>query len=117
MQLKHLPKTALFISVVTTDRIAVRNTGVLTAKLKNYGIVPRLIINRFKLKGQDGGWVNIDGIIDTAMARLIGIVPEDKHIAASGGPLLVGNASSAVFRIASRIEGNEVPLPSIKNII
>ena len=45
-----LPKTAQFISVVTTDKIALRNTGLLNTKLIENGIVPRLILNRFKEK-------------------------------------------------------------------
>lgn len=115
-RLKGLPKTAQFISVVTTDKIAVRNTGNLVMGLKPYGIVPRLIINRFKPKLNDGRYVNIDEIIDTASARLLGVVPEDKNIAAAGGPILVGTAAAAIFRIASRIDGKDTPLPAIKSI-
>ncbi len=115
-RLKDLPQSADFISVVTTDRIAVRNTGNLVSGLKNYGITPRLIINRFKQKTLDGGYVNIDNIIDTASARLLGIVPEDKNITACDGPIFLGNAAAAIFRIASRIDGVHTPLPAIKNI-
>ena len=100
-----LPKTAQFISVVTTDRIAVRNTGVLVAKLACSGITPRLIINRFKPKGRDGKNINIDNIIDTSMARLLGVVPEDKNITSLDGPILLGTAAAAIFRIAARLEG------------
>ena len=116
-RLKVLPKTALFISVVTTDRIAVRNTGVLVSGLHSCGIVPRLIINRFKKKGSDGRFNNIDKIIDTSYAQLIGVVPEDKNISLSVGPIVLGTAAAAIFRIAARIEGNQVKLPKIKNII
>ncbi len=115
-RLKGLPKTASFISVVTTDRIAVRNTGNLVLGLEQHGITPMLIINRFKPKANDGRYVNIDNIIDTASARLLGIVPEDKNITATAGPILVGTAAAAIFRIASRIDGKRTPLPAIKNI-
>lgn len=112
-----LPKTADFISVVTTDRIAVRNTGVLCTKLSAFGIRPRLIINRFKPKMRDGSYVNIDGIIYTASAQLLGVVPEDKNISALQGPILIGTAAAAVFRIAARIDGKNTPLPEIKKIL
>ncbi|MBO5746846.1 MAG: AAA family ATPase [Clostridia bacterium] len=116
-RLKALPNTFSFISVVSTDSIAVRNTGVLTAGLKQYGIAPRLIINRFKKKDSNGKAVNIDGIIDLASARLLGVVPEDKRITGVRGPLLSGIAAAAVFRIASRIDGKECHLPKIKDIL
>lgn len=116
-RLSVLPKTADFISVVTTDRIAVRNTGFLCTKLSAFGIRPRLIINRFKPKMQDGSYVNIDGIIDAASAQLLGIVPEDKNISALQGPILIGTAAAAVFRIAARIDEKNIPLPEIKKIL
>ena len=116
-RLKSLPKTAQFISVVTTDKIAVRNTGLLNSALIADGIHTRLIINRFKPKGVDGRYVNIDNIIDNSSAQLLGIVPEDKNVSATEGPMLFGTAAAAIFRIASRIEGNHVPLPAIKNIL
>lgn len=105
------------LSVVTPDRIAVRNTGVLNNGLRLCGIEPRLIINRFKKKTSDGKYTDIDEIIDTASARLIGIVPEDKRIASAGGVPLLGTAAAAAFRIASRLDGNHVPLPAVKNIL
>ena len=116
-RLLGLPKSAEVISVVTTDKIAVRNTGILNSKLIREGFKPRLIINRFKRKTADGSTVNIDGIIDETNARLIGLVPEDKKIGAYLGPLLIGVAAKAVFRIAGRINGNEIPLPTIKEIL
>ncbi len=116
-RLKGLPKTAMFISVVTTDRVAVRNTGVLNTALAEQGIAPRLIINRFKAKGSDGRYIGIDGIIDTSAAQLLGIIPEDDSIGSANGPILLGTAAAAIFRIASRIEGHSVPLPDIKRIL
>ncbi len=116
-RLKGLPSSASFISVVTTDRIAVRNTGTLVSGLRQYGIVPKLIINRFKKRSTDGKYTNIDNVIDTASAQLLGIIPEDKNITLSQGPILLGTAASAIFRIASRIDGKSTPLPKIKNIL
>ena len=94
-----------------------RLKGVLVSKLSACGIIPRLIINRFKPKGRDGKYINIDNIIDTSMARLLGVVPEDKNITSLDGPILLGTAAAAIFRIAARIEGRDIPLPKIKNII
>ena len=116
-RLSGLPCDFSFISVVTTDPIAVRNTGVLTSGLRKYGIIPRLIINRFKPKGFDNRTVNIDDIIDSSATQLLGIIPEDRCITGSKGPLLSGIASAAVFRIASRIDGKHCRLPEIKDII
>ncbi len=112
-----LPETAEMISVVTTDKIAVRNTGLLNSALIRAGFRPRLIINRFKRKTADGNTVNIDGIIDETNARLIGLVPEDRKIGSAVGPLLFGIAAKAIFRIAGRINGLNIPLPKIKDII
>lgn len=116
-RLVGLPRSAEVISVVATDKIAVRNTGILNTELIRAGFTPRLIINRFKRKTADGSTVNIDSIIDEANARLIGIIPEDKSIGAYEGAILFGTAAKAVFRIAGRINGFENPLPKIKNIL
>ncbi len=114
---ERFSKNAMFISVVTTDRIAVRNTGSLNTRLISYGFNPRLIINRFAVRNADGGYNNIDNIIDSASARLLGIVPEDNCIGTNKNGLVFGTASAAVFRIASRLEGRETHLPKIKEII
>ena len=116
-RLLGLPKSAEIISVVTTDKIAVRNTGILNSKLIYKGFKPRLIINRFKRKTADGSIVNVDSIIDETNARLIGLVPEDKKISAYSGPLMLGIAAKAVFRIAGRIDDKKIPLPSLKEIL
>lgn len=109
--------TAEVFSIATPDPIALRNTGVLNGALKASGIKTRLIINRFKTKMPDGKTASVDKMVDTASARLIGIVPEDKRVAAAHGSLKVGTAAAALFRTAARIDGNPIPLPSIKNIL
>lgn len=117
-RLSLLPNDALFISVVTTNDIAVKNTGNLTSGLIKYGIKCRLIINRFKKKRANGSIANIDNIIDDCGATLLGIIPEDKQIGLSGrGPIVFGKAAAAFNRIASRIAGEIVFLPKIKEII
>lgn len=117
-RLKELDLDALFISVVTTDAIAIKNTGLLNSELGKYGIKPRLIINRFKKTVANGNLVNIDDIIDSSKARLIGIVPEDSLIVKySRKPIVFGKAAMALNRIASRLDGNDVKLPKVKDIL
>ena len=112
-----LPKTAQFISVVTTDKIALRNTGLLNTKLIENGIVPRLILNRFKEKNTDKTINNIDDMIDTCAAQLLGVIPEDHNINSLMGRIVVGKAALSIFKIASRLEGQNTPLTEIKDLI
>ncbi len=113
-----LPECAMFIAVVTTDDIAVKNTGVLSAGLLNHGIECRLIINRFKKKGRNKKYNNIDSIIDTCGLRLLGLIPEDATIGVnSTGPIVFGMAAKAMYRIAARIDGENVPLPTVNKIL
>ena len=117
-RLALLPHDALFISVVTPDGIAVRNTGLLCAGLWRSGIKCRLIIDRFTSKRPDGKYNCIDDIIDRSAARLLGIIPEDKYLSRLNfGECRSGKAAQAMYRIAARIDGNDVPLPQIKNVI
>ena len=117
-RLALLPHDAFFISVVTPDDIAVRNTGLLSAGLWRAGIKCRLIIDRFTLKRPDGKCSCIDNIIDCSAARLLGIIPEDKYLSRlNSGECRSGKAAQAMYRIAARIDGNDIPLPKIKNVI
>lgn len=117
-RLSLLPHNATFVSVVTDEPVALKNAGILASGLKECGIKCRLIINRFKAKGQNGKINNIDEMIDICNARLLGVVPEDKVIRLySGKPIVFGLAAKAIHRIAARLEGNTVELPRIKDII
>ena len=110
--------SAQYIAVVSTDKIAIRNTGILCSELYRLGINCRLIINRFRTHEMDGTLNNVDNIVDESCARLIGIVPEDAKVTISANrPLVLGTAAAAIFRIASRIDGNNVSLVKIKKII
>ena len=115
-RLLGIPKSVQMISVVTTDRIAIRNTGILNRELVNSGYSVRLVINRFKRKNADRSVNNIDNIIDETAARLIGIVPEDRRIGSIHGPILTGTAAKAIFRIAGRVSEKEILLPRISQI-
>lgn len=107
-----------FIEVVTPDPIAVKNTGVLTSELVGHGIECRLVIDRFETKNAERKINNIDDIIDNCGATLLGVVPEDKRIASHRKPpFIYGTAAAAIYRIAARISGKDIPLPKIKEII
>lgn len=117
-RLSELPKTAQFISVVTPEPVALKNTGALAAELLENGIKCRLVINRFEAFGQNGRVNNIDDIVNTCGARLLGIVPEDKSISLyAGKPIASGTAAKAIHRIAARLAGENVPLPKISRIV
>ena len=82
------------------------------------GIKCRLIINRFKRFEHNGKISNIDDMIDTCGACLLGVVPEDKNVSVyAGKPIVFGTAAKAIHRIAERLEGKIVFLPKIKDII
>ena len=110
---------ALFLIVSGADSVSNRDAGIIAR-----GIAakkpPRLIINRFDIDLIKGGmYKDIDSIIDTSAARLIGIVPAD-------GELLLlsvthklkpkGRAQKAFLRIIKRIGGKDVRLPKLKKI-
>lgn len=117
-RLAELSNTATFVSVVTPEPVALKNTGALTLGLSENGIKSRLIINRFKTHGNNGNINNVDNIIDTCGARLLGVVPEDRNISLfAGKPIVFGSAAKAVFRIAARLEGENIPLPKISSIL
>ncbi len=118
IKVSKLPKDALFLSVVTPDSIAIKNTGLLTSELALHSVKCRLVIDRFEPKNADGKINNIDDMIDSCGAQLIGIVPEDKGISAHrGAPFIYGTAAAAIYRIAARISCEDVLLPKIKEII
>ena len=110
---------AQFIVVSGADSVSVRDAGVISAGIRS-SVPPRLVINRFDIDMVKGGMhKNIDGIIDAASTRLLGIVPAD-------GELLTlsvnhrlkprGRAAKAFTRIIKRVSGEDVTLPKLKKI-
>lgn len=80
----------------------------------------RLIINRFSyaaFRRQDD-FDDLDSVIDTAGIRLMGIVPEDALLTRSGDQksLLLRRSAgfAAMQRLAARLEGESVPLGSLR---
>ena len=79
----------------------------------------RLIVNRVRPKMISAMSITVDDVMDDAGLPLIGLVPEDENVtlaAAFGKPLLRYSrrcaATAACRRIAKRIQGMYVPLPT-----
>lgn len=101
--------------VATPDPVCVRSAAVASDRLAAKDIPTWLIINRFvRKKVENGRALNIDDVIDTTGAQLLGVVPEDPSLAQSaqaGGPVdMRRKASKAIVRILRRMDGERVPL-------
>lgn len=110
----------LAILIVTPDPVCIRDADRMAGRVLA-GLVPeiRLVINRVQpqllRKKLDGG---LDVIIDAAAVQLLGIVPEDRHIALAaydGDPIVHtpdahGGAAEAYCNIAHRLLGEDIPL-------
>ena len=82
---------------------------------------PRLIVNRYRANMVErGDMVNVDDILEILAVPLIGLVPdhEDVIISANRGTPAVFDDKSVVgaayLRIAERIMGNDVPIPTFE---
>lgn len=115
-----LPDGALFLTVAVGDPISVRDAAAMALQLSKADLEARLIINRFvykqslKMKHK-----NIDGIIDAAGLRLVGLVPESEELimlSVMHSLKKRGKAMAAFLRIARRLDGEHIPLPKIKKI-
>lgn len=115
-----LPDDALFLTVAVPDPVSVRDAASMAVQLSKAGLSARLVINRFvykqsfKMKHK-----NIDGIIDTASLRLVGIVPESEELvmlSVKHSLKRKGKAMASFSRIASRLDGEQILLPKIKKI-
>lgn len=115
-----LPKDALFLTVAVPDPVSIRDASAIANGLAKADLSARLIINRFVYKqSRKMKHKNIDGIIDAAALRLVGIVPEsDELIMLSIKHSLRrrGRAMASFVRIARRLEGEHILLPKIKKI-
>ena len=110
----------MFITVAIPDPVSIRDAAAVSNRLFELGLKSRLIINRFVVKKvKRAKQQGIDGIIDSAALRLLGIVPESKEL----NSLSIGHtirkrdrSMKAFLRIANRLLGNNVPLPRLKKI-
>ncbi len=106
--------------VCNPDPVCVRGAATARELLERLEVPQaRLVINRFhgKLFQQTGAYGDLDGVIDGAGIRLLGVVPEDYSLAAS---FLRGQGApedspgmKALCRIAGRIEGESIPIAGL----
>lgn len=110
---------ALFLIVSGADGVSNRDAGIIARGITS-SKPPRLIINRFDVDLiKCGIFKDIDSIIDTAAARLIGIVPADGELLLLSNTHKLkpkGRAFKAFDRILKRISGEDVRLPNLKKI-
>ncbi len=115
-----LPSGTQFLAVATPDPVSVRGAAAVSRKLEEKKLKSRLIINRFNLKEMSKRRLkNIDGIIDTASIRLLGIVPETDDLNGLSVTHKLkkrGRARKAFLRIAHRLSDNPIPLHKLKKI-
>lgn len=115
-----LPKGTRFFTVAVPDPVSIRDAAAVGSQLGALGLRTRLIVNRFVYKQSlRFKHKNIDGMIDSASIRLIGIVPESEELTLLSLKHKLkrkGKAMAAFLRIADRIEGERVLLPVLKKI-
>lgn len=103
--------------VANPDPVSIRDAERAAQVLRNHNVPEiRLIINRVNSKMiRKKVLPNLDEVIDGTSIRLLGAVPEDRHVleaAAAGRPVIVlrKGAAMAFRNIAARIDGEDVPL-------
>jgi septum site-determining protein MinD len=108
--------------VVTTPEVpAIRDADRVIGLLTARGIEPRLIINRIDLAMvKRGDMLTVNDVQEILGIDIIGVVERDENIivaANRGEPVVYNNESVAgqeFSRIAARIMGESIPLPSFK---
>lgn len=109
-----------FLTVCNPDPVSVRDATAVCASLPQTALDPRLIINRFDAEYiKKKIYNNIDDIIDISGFRLIGIVPQSKELmllSVTHKTPIKSRAFKALYRIAKRLDGENVRLPKIKKI-
>lgn len=115
-----LPKDALFLTVAVPDPVSIRDAAAISAGLSEMSLKARLVINRFVYKqSRKYKHKNIDGMIDSASLRLIGIVPESEELMLFSLKRKLkrrGKAMKSFGRITARLNGERLMLPKIKKI-
>ncbi len=111
------------IVVATPEVSSVRDADRIIGLLEAAGLSgSRLIVNRLRTKMvKRGDMMDIDDILDILSIDLLGVVPEDEAIVVStnrGEPAVLENnslAGAAYKRIARRLLGEEIAIPSYDN--
>ncbi len=121
--ISDLPKFTEILVVAEPTVVSCKDAGVMARRIEEENLLSvRLIINRFDYKAlkhslYGRAFMSVDNIIDTAGARLIGIVPEDRWVVSlQSGKCKPKGAKRAVERIAERLNGKNVPLKKLKKI-
>lgn len=107
--------------VATPDPVCLRDTAQTRLRLLEAGLgQQRLVINRFsgrRFRAQ-GYYADLDSVIDAAGVRLIAVIPDDPLLAAAAANARPAPERSpgamALARLAARLEGENVPLPSLQ---
>lgn len=101
----------------TPDAISLRAASYASEKIRKTGVSDvRLVINKFDKHYHKK--IDVDEVIDTVGARLLGIIPESEEIYASVNGVKIpynSKGSRAFLRISERICGKSVPL-RVKNL-
>jgi len=110
------------IIITTPEVAAIRDADRVIGLVQSTGIdKPLLIINRLSAEMiEKGDMMGPEDILDVLAIDLVGIVPEDREIIVStnkGLPLTLSKNSrsgEAYKRIARRIDGEDLPIPDLK---
>ena len=104
--------------VCGADPVSVRGAATVRELLQKLAVPDmRLVVNRFQgdLFWKTGVYRDLDGVIDAAGIRLLGVVPEDVALAAAflkgGGAPEESRGMRALCRLAGRLEGENIPIP------
>ena len=107
--------------VSNPDPVCLRDNAITRRVLEELGIrEQRLVINRFQYSRfkKLGCFQDLDDIIDESGIQLIAVIPEDVQLAAASAkaqPASHRSAGSMAYsRLAARLEGERVPLPSLR---
>ena len=109
-----------FLCVCNPTAVSVRDAATIGALLNKANRKGKLIINRFETYFvRNVIFSTLDDIINESGLALVGIVPESEHLSfafLNGNFKIKGRAKKAFSRIASRLCGQNVPLPKLKRI-
>lgn len=115
LQLLHYADEAIIVT--TGDRSSLRDGQIMCSRLQDYDLNDiRLLVNRVQPGVMKRDKANIDDMIDSVGARLLGIVREDGDVSASANrerPLVLFSrrrAAQGFLRSARRLTGESIPI-------
>ncbi|MDQ6779936.1 MAG: septum site-determining protein MinD [Candidatus Eremiobacteraeota bacterium] len=107
--------------IVTTPEVSAVRDADRVAGLLPPDMPVKLIVNRIRPHlVKKGTMLTIDDVLDILRLELVGVVPDDKDVIVAtnrGAPVvdIVGSQTGAAFRrIASRILGEAIPIPTLQ---